>query len=174
MTFLTVKNPTQLDLPPGFTLVTLRESGDAFAHACRHAGEMGAGTLVWVRRFDIAEFALVLEPETPLVEARKAFFLGMNAVADAISVHCPPEKPLQFRWPDSFLYDGGLVGGARFGMPKKTAEDQVPDWLVFSAMIRTAFPDSLERGRLPMPWRWRKRALMPSARVYWSRALPAT
>jgi hypothetical protein len=36
----------ELVLPPPYTLVTLREVGDAFAHACRVAPEKGAGTLV--------------------------------------------------------------------------------------------------------------------------------
>ena len=53
-------------LPPPFTLVTLREVGDAFAHAMTIAPEQGAGTLVYVGRFDLAEFAVVLEPDEPL------------------------------------------------------------------------------------------------------------
>ena len=36
----------ELILPPPFTLVTLREVGDAFAHAVTIAPEHGAGTLV--------------------------------------------------------------------------------------------------------------------------------
>src|SRR5882757_2490679 len=48
-----------LDLPPPFRLVTLREVGDAFAHATTVAAMEGAGTLVHVGRFDLAEFALV-------------------------------------------------------------------------------------------------------------------
>jgi hypothetical protein len=51
-----------IQLPPPFTLVRLRESGDAFAHACGIAPKRGAGTLVCVGRFDLAEFAVVLEP----------------------------------------------------------------------------------------------------------------
>ena len=35
-----------IHLPPPFTLVRLRESGDAFAEACRIAPKSGAGTLV--------------------------------------------------------------------------------------------------------------------------------
>ncbi len=54
-------------LPPGFTLVTLpQDQGDAFAHAQEIAAEAGAATLVWVRRFDMVEFAVVLEPDAPL------------------------------------------------------------------------------------------------------------
>ena len=64
-----------LDLPPGYTLVALRERGDAFARACEIAAEAGAGTLVWVRRYDLVEFAVVLEPDEPLVSARRALFM---------------------------------------------------------------------------------------------------
>ena len=86
-----------LDLPPGYTLVALREHGDAFAHGCDIADEAGAGTLVWVRRYDLVEFAVVLEPDEPLTSARRAFFAGMNATADAIAAHCPPERQVEFR-----------------------------------------------------------------------------
>ena len=44
----------------------LREVGDALAHATAIAAEEGAGTLVYVGRFDLAEFAVVLEPDEPL------------------------------------------------------------------------------------------------------------
>ena len=70
-----------LDLPPPYTLVTLREAGDAFQHACRIAPEAGAGTLVWVGRYDLIEFAVVLEPEEPLQTARRAFYAGMTALS---------------------------------------------------------------------------------------------
>ncbi|PTM39107.1 biotin/lipoate--protein ligase family protein [Bosea sp. 124] len=123
-------------LPPGFSLVALRESGDAFAHACAIASEAGAATLVWTRRFDIVEFAVVLEPESPLGEARLAQYLAMNALADALAVHSPPERPILFRWPDALIYDLGLIGGGRLAWPEGCGEDTVPDWLVFGAMLR--------------------------------------
>ena len=74
-----------LDLPPPFKLVTLREVGDAFAHAASVASESGAGTLVYVGRFDLAEFAVVLEPEEPLETARRALYAGIVALADALA-----------------------------------------------------------------------------------------
>lgn len=146
---IAIKAPSTLTLPPGFALEPLRESGDAFAHACRIAAEKGAGTLVWVRRFDVAEFAIVLEPEEPLAVARKAFFMGMNATAEAIAAHCPPEREVAFRFPDAITFDGGLVGGGRLGWPKTCAEEAVPDWLVFSAVIRVSFDGMMEPGKAP-------------------------
>ena len=127
-----------LDLPPGYTLVALRELGDAFAHGCDIAAEAGAGTLVWVRRYDLVEFAVVLEPDEPLASARRAFFAGMNAVADAIAAHCPPERQVDFGWPDAILFDGGLLGGARLGWPADCAEHEIPAWLVFGVILRAA------------------------------------
>ena len=53
------------DLPPPFRLVSLREVGDAVAYARTHAAELGAGTLISVGRFDLAEFAVVLDPDWP-------------------------------------------------------------------------------------------------------------
>src|SRR6267154_1404540 len=127
-----------LDLPPGYTLVALREAGDAFAHGCEIAAEAGAGTLVWVRRYDLVEFAVVLEPDEPLKSARRALFAGMNAVADAIAAHCPPEREVNFGWPDTVIFDGGLLGGARLGWPADCAEGEVPAWLVLGVILRAA------------------------------------
>jgi hypothetical protein len=126
-----------LDLPPPFRLVTLREVGDAFLHAQQVAVQEGAGTLVYVGRFDMAEFAVVLEPDETLRTARRAFYAGMNALGDALLVHAPPEKPIAIDWPDALRVDGGLVGGGRLAWPEDADEDAVPDWLVFGGMIRT-------------------------------------
>jgi Biotin/lipoate A/B protein ligase family len=126
-----------LDLPPAFRLVNLREVGDAFARAQEIAADEGAGTLVWVGRFDLVEFALVLEPDEPLRAARRAFYAGMAALADALAVHAPPEKPIAFDWPDAIRVDGGLVGGGRLAWPPDAREDVAPPWLVFGASVRT-------------------------------------
>ncbi len=125
-----------LDLPPPFRVVALREAGDAFAHASHHAGELGAGTLVFVGRFDLAEFAVVLEPEEPLAAARPVFYAGMVALVDALAALAPPETPIAIDWPDAVFIDGGLVGGGHLASPDRTVESAVPEWLVFGAVIR--------------------------------------
>src|SRR5436190_2371939 len=107
----------EIDLPPPYRLVPLREVGDAFAHAVKIAREEGAGTMVFVGRFDLAEFAVVLEPDEPLRIARRAFYAGCVALADALAAHAPPEKPISIDWPDAIRVDGGLVGGARLAWP---------------------------------------------------------
>ncbi|MGB6510627.1 MAG: biotin/lipoate--protein ligase family protein [Xanthobacteraceae bacterium] len=139
-----------LDLPPPFRALALREVGDAFAHATMIAPDSGAGTLVHVDRYDLAEFAVVLEPEEPLSTARRALYAGLTALAEALAVHAPPEKPINFAWPDAILIDGGLVGGARLAWPAGSDEDVPPAWLVFGAMIRTAAIDEQEPGLHPL------------------------
>src|SRR6202035_4013596 len=140
----------RLDLPPPFRLVMLREAGDAFAHAGAIAAAEGAGTLVHVGRFDLAEFAVVLEPEEPLRTARRALYIGLCALADALAAQAPPEKPISFDWPDTVRVDGGLVGGARLGWPSGSDEDKEPPWIVFSAMIRTVAVGEYEPGLYPL------------------------
>jgi biotin-(acetyl-CoA carboxylase) ligase len=137
-------------LPPPFTLVTLREVNDAFAHAIEIAPQQGAGTLTYVGRFDLAEFAVVLEPDEPLRSARRALYLGMTALADALLALAPPEKPLAIDWPDAIRVDGGLVGGGRLAWPDGAKEDEPPDWLVFGGMIRTVSMNEGEPGLNPL------------------------
>ena len=138
-----------LDLPPLYRPVTLRETGDAFAHACRIAAEAGAGTLVHTGRFDVLDFAVVLEPEEPLAQARRAFFAGLAALGDAIGAVSPPTKSLFFDWPDALLFDGARIGGARLGWPAGCREDEPPDWLVFGATLIRARMGVLEGGAVP-------------------------
>ncbi|MDX2266041.1 MAG: biotin/lipoate--protein ligase family protein [Hyphomicrobiales bacterium] len=134
-----------LDLPSLYTLMTLRESGDAFAHAQSLAARDGAGLLVWAGRHDVAEFAVVLEPEEPLAAARLAFYACMNALADALAVHAPPEKPLAFAWPGEVRLNQGLLGGGQLAWPEED-EGERPDWLVFGAMVRVSAPMDREPG----------------------------
>jgi hypothetical protein len=142
-------NPA-LDVPPPFRLVSLREVGDSFTHAMRVAAREGAGTLVHVSRLDLAEFAVVLEPEEPLCTARRAVYAGLAALADALAVHAPPERVLTLDWPDAVRIEGGLVGGGRLGWPARAAEEKPPRWLVFAAMIRTVAIGSEEPGLRPL------------------------
>jgi hypothetical protein len=141
---------SRLDLPPPFRLVVLREAGDAFAHARAIAAAEGAGTLVHVGRFDLAEFAVVLEPEEPLRTARRALYTGLCALGDALAAQAPPEKPISFDWPDAIRVDGGLVGGARLAWPPAAEEDEPPAWLVFGATIRMVAMGEGEPGLRPL------------------------
>lgn len=133
------------DLPPPFTGVALPERGDAFAHACRLAPAAAPATLVWARRFEIADLAAVLAPTNDLAAARLAVFAGLDAAAGALAEIGPAGQRLTFSWPDAMLCDGAPVGGARLAWPEATAEDAVPDWLVLGVTLR------IESLRAPPP-----------------------
>ena len=139
----------ELALPPPYQAVRLREFGDAFAHATTLAPQHGAGTLVYVGRFDVAEFAVVLEPADPLIRARRVFYAGMGALADAIAAAAPPETAIHIKWPDALYVNWGLVGGGRLAWPESTGEASVPAWLVFGATIRTAWSKRNDPGLTP-------------------------
>jgi biotin-(acetyl-CoA carboxylase) ligase len=139
----------ELILPPPYQAVRLREFGDAFAHAVTLAPQRGAGTLVYVGRFDLAEFAVVLEPTDPLAKGRRVFYAGMAALADAIAAAAPPETAIHIEWPDALYVNWALVGGGRLAWPAKTGADNVPEWLVFGAAIRTASNTGVDPGLTP-------------------------
>ena len=84
----------RLELPPAYRELPLREAGDAFGHARKIAAREGAGTIVWVRRFDTVEFAVVLEPDEPLAAARRVFYLAQCALFDALAdtAQAPDER----------------------------------------------------------------------------------
>lgn len=140
----------ELSLPPPFTPIRLREFGDAFEHAVTVAPEQGAGTLVYVGRFDLTEFAVVVEPDEPLAQARRVLYAGMVALADALSSYALPETSVTIGWPDSISVNLGLVGGGRLGWPRGASEHEVPPWLVFGAMIRTVSMTGAEPGLNPL------------------------
>ena len=138
-----------MSFPPPYRLVSLRESGDAFEYACANASSLGAGALVWTRRFDLAEFAVVLEPAESLLTARQVFPVGMDALIEALAAVAPPQMPISLDWPDTIRVDGVLVGGGRLGWPEGVAENEEPDWLVFGSMLRTALLHSVDSGLRP-------------------------
>ena len=143
-----LSTPT-MALPPPFTAVRLREMGDAFAHAKAIAAQSGAGTLVHVGRFDLAEFALVLEPDEKLAQAHRALYAGMLALCDALIGAAEPETGIAITWPDAITVNGGLVGGGRLAWPPGLSEDEVPPWLVFGATIRVQSMSGQEPGINP-------------------------
>jgi biotin-(acetyl-CoA carboxylase) ligase len=126
-------------LPPPYTAHWLPE-GDAFAEACLRAQAEGAGCLVWHasaggERAGRLDFAVVLEPETPLTEARRAFIAGMVALGDALAAEGPPERAVGFGWPGEVKFDGGRLGGMSLAVAPDAGEDSVPDWMVLGVEL---------------------------------------
>jgi len=141
--------PRQLLLPPPYTAYWLSD-GDTFLEAQNRAAQEGAGCLVWQQgrspagagRFD---FAVVLEPDSPLQDARRAFLAGMVSISEALAAHCPPERSVLIGWPGEILFDKSRLGGMRLAVAPGAAETDVPDWLVLGVELIA------DRNHLAMP-----------------------
>lgn len=137
-----------LILPPPYTLHRIDEA-DVLETAATMAPREGAGTFVLSCSPGLLALAVVLEPEQRLADARLAFLAGMAALADAIAAHCPPERPIGFRWPDEIRYDMARLGGGRLAIPSGCAEDEMPAWLVFAAELIADRDQIEEPGHFP-------------------------
>jgi biotin-(acetyl-CoA carboxylase) ligase len=144
----THRAPT-IELPPPFRLARLREAGDAVAFARSYAMELGAGALVFVGRFAVAEFAVIFEPDEPHASSWRVLYAGMVALARAMASIAPPHKPIAIEWPDAIRVDGGCVGGGRLVAPQDADEAAPPPWLVFGAVIRFASVSETNSSVLP-------------------------
>jgi biotin-(acetyl-CoA carboxylase) ligase len=138
----------RLYLPPLFSAHRLEE-GHPFDLAQARAAAFGAGALLVAERPGLLALAVVLEPETPLASARRAFPLAMAAAADALAAHCPPERAVRIAWPDRLIYDTGRIGGGRLAWPQSASETAVPDWLVIGIDLIADRDHLPEPGRFP-------------------------
>jgi hypothetical protein len=138
----------RLILPPPYSPRRI-EAGDVLEEALRLAPEEGAGTLVWRHGGGVLAFAVVLEPEQALAQARMAFFAGMCALGDALAAHCAPDRPVRFGWPDAIVYDAARLGGARFAAPEACAETDVPDWMIFAVELIAERDHLVDPGAFP-------------------------
>ena len=126
--------------------IRLRErAGRLSPTAVKHAAGTGdayhgAGSLFYVGRFELIEFAVVLEPEEPLRIAQKDF-LRRHECGGRCAGRCSRrrKRAIQFRYPGSLYFDGraGRRCG-RLGVPAgaNARTDAAPEWLVFGAMVR--------------------------------------
>ncbi|MBB5760513.1 biotin/lipoate--protein ligase family protein [Methylorubrum rhodesianum] len=143
--------PAPLVLPPAFTGLVAAGALGAAGHACRLAetGAADAGTLLMEERDDVIALAVVLAPTEALATARRAFFVGMQALADTVGTFGPPEIPVTFLWPDTLTFNGARLGGGTLHWPQGCAETETPDWLVFSAMLIASKRDAGDPGLTP-------------------------
>jgi hypothetical protein len=149
---MTVADTPSLMLPPAFRpLRLLASAGTAHDRACAlaRAEAEAAGTLVVGARPGVIDLAVVLAPEEPLAVARRVGLVGLTALAEAVGSHAPPDKPLILDSSGALVFDRARLGGARLAWPLGCAEDAVPDWLVFSAMLIASNREAGDPGHTP-------------------------
>jgi BirA family biotin operon repressor/biotin-[acetyl-CoA-carboxylase] ligase len=140
--------------PPIYRAVSIAR-GSAFAHAVNMASEGGAeaGTLVWTRRRDRLDCAVVLEPDQALGASLPVAYVALLGMADALGALGPPNIPVTFGWPDRIEVNGAAVGGVRLvaaesrGAADAVPDWAIPDWLVLGVSIQVhGYPDDDSPG----------------------------
>jgi BirA family biotin operon repressor/biotin-[acetyl-CoA-carboxylase] ligase len=136
-------------LPPIYRGVGIARGG-AFAHALDRVagGDVEAGTLVWTRRADRLDCAVVLEPDQPLAASLPVVYVALLGLSDALGALGPPNIPVTFGWPDRIEVNGGTVGGVRVAAAEvRGGADAIPDWMVLGVSVQVhGFPDDDSPG----------------------------
>lgn len=125
------------------------DSPTALAVAGAQAGELGAGDALWLQDTGTAELAIVLEPDDPLRRAAQMLPLALAAAGDSLATLCPPQVGIHFRWPATFLLNGGAAGGCRLIVPDTCSTSDVPAWMVIGFTLRFAGDAAAEPGTTP-------------------------
>jgi Biotin/lipoate A/B protein ligase family len=152
ISLMTLADPSGLMLPPAFRPLRLSDPvATAHDRACAlAAGDDGAaGTLVLGARPGTIEVAVVLAPEESLATARLVGLVGLTALAEAVGSHAPPDKPVTLDADGTLFFDRARLGGGRLAWAGPCAEDAVPDWLVFSAMLIASKREAGDPGHTP-------------------------
>ncbi|UHC15972.1 biotin/lipoate--protein ligase family protein [Methylobacterium currus] len=152
ISLMTFADPSGLMLPPAFRPLRLTATaGTAHdrARALAEGDDEAAGTLVVGGRPGTVEVAVVLAPEEPLSVARLVGLVGLTALAEAVGSHAPPDKPVTLDAAGTLHFDRARLGGGRLAWPEGCAEDAVPGWLVFSAMLIASKREAGDPGHTP-------------------------
>ncbi|MCB1433250.1 MAG: hypothetical protein KDK75_12460 [Alphaproteobacteria bacterium] len=110
--------------------VDAESSAFAEARAGVEVGRYGAGDLLWSRREDQLDCALVLEPDVVLEQAIQMAPLVMVAIGDALGAIGPPNLAIMYRWPFDIFANGGHVGEVCLGLPAGAQAGSVPAHLI--------------------------------------------
>lgn len=149
---MTFADTRSLMLPPAFRSLRLAASdGTAHDRACAlaRADHEAAGTLVVGSRPGVVDVAVVLAPEEPLAVVRRVGLVGLTALAEAVGSVAPPDKPVILDAAGTLVFDRARLGGGRLAWPDDCADGEVPDWLVFSAMLIASKRDAGDPGHTP-------------------------
>lgn len=106
------------------------------------------GLVVWTRRVDALQAALVLTPECPLEEAVGVSFAASLGLGDALGALGPPEVAVHYVWPTGIKVNGANCGRLK-AAASTTDPAQEPDWLVLGVEIPFLPAPDAEGGDTP-------------------------
>lgn len=136
--------------PPLFRPMPVAHGATVDRACAEAAGGAGAGTLLWSRRRDRLDVAVVLEPDRPLGAALPVVPLAALALADTLAGAGPANVAVTIGWPDRVAVNGALVGGVRLAVPPGASVGAIPEWLVLAVLVDVlGDPGDVAPGRHP-------------------------
>lgn len=127
-------------LPPLYRLVAVDAGTNAFGRARElAAGTAEDGTVVWSRRSDRLDGAVLFRPQAPLSEVLPVTYAVALGLGDAIGSLMPPIVALHFRWPDRLDVNGTFAGGLRAAWAEAPPVGEVA-WLVVGVAVAITGP----------------------------------
>lgn len=141
-------DPTRF--PPAFRPLAIAY-GDAAEIARARAATGGeAGTVVWHRRLDRLDAAVVLEPDRTAAASRFATTVAAKALTDALGALAPPATRVSVDRQGSVSVNGATVGSVRLHLPDTVADGDVPPWAVLAVEVDVlGDPDDDSPGLTP-------------------------
>jgi BirA family biotin operon repressor/biotin-[acetyl-CoA-carboxylase] ligase len=126
-------------LPPLFRLHAVRADEDPLPTARALAeAEAEPGTVVWSRRPDRLDCAIILSTEVPYPAAFTAAYVVLVAIGDAIGALAPPGVAVTYGWPDRLEINGALAGGLRMAADPAATPRAVPRWVLAGLTLAVA------------------------------------
>lgn len=135
--------------PPLLTSFPVDPAEQSFDAACRAAaaGTASAGDVLWSRRRDRLDCAVVFEPDVVTAQALQVVLVAMVAFGDAIGAVAPPEVGIGYRWPNILLANAGVLGTVNTAVSPELDRDGAPHWMVVGLDVALkAAPDAPEPG----------------------------
>ena len=130
-------------VPPLYRLDAVEAGADAFDRArALAAGSTEDATIVWSRRSDRLECAILFRVDAPLQDVLPAIYAVALGLGDAIGALAPPIVAQHFRWPDRIEVNGALAGGLRAAWADGGAPEDAVAWIVIGVSMIVASLDA--------------------------------
>ena len=129
-------NATPPQLPPLLRATSVPDGQDVLAKAVALAVNSEVGTVFYSENSDRMEIAVRLAPEVPTRQAGQMLFAMMIGLGDSIGALAPPEVAVTYQLPGYVMLNRGRAGFVRLVVDPAAESDDVPDWMIVSAVVR--------------------------------------
>ena len=129
---------TPPQLPPLLRAVAVPDGQDLLAKAVALAASSEVGTVFYSENTQRMEIAVRLAPEVRKTQAGQMLFAMMIGLGDSIGALAPPEVAVTYQLPGYVMLNRGRAGLVRLVIDPAAGNDDVPDWMIASAIVRLA------------------------------------